>query len=389
MNVINYVLVIIICIVSFVSLRFSFCGLGELLMLFLSFYVLCICKLYRKNMGLSLVSNFWFTLWIFLILGVVFNIYLDYDILLGPQIMLFDALSYFFVLMACVTIEKAYNWDLINPYFVLKKGFFYLSYIFVILYFLSFWLRSIGTFPLFYLYTNRFCPLNENPHVANMMFVLFPFVGLYILSREKFIGMKRILIYFLILMNIIMAVATDISKTNVCFLGGFIGLFVARYLRGKSILCILSLCLFFVILFILASINFDIVQYFCDLFIENDYGGGRVNRYSAALNISESSFLVGYGPGAHILSGGTFTDAHSTIFTLLLQSGIIGVTLFVSFYFRLMKKSWAIPEIFAIFMSLLGYVLFSDIMRRLPVWIILVLIVCVLNQEIERGNCRS
>lgn len=383
MGVVNNVLVVIICVSSFVALRVSFCGFGELLMAFLFTYVFYTCKVYKDKSGVFLVSNFWLSLWAFLILGIVFNIFLNYDVSFVIKGMIFDGLSYLFILMACWTIEKAYNWNLIDPYIVLKKGFFFLSCIFVVLYILSFLFRSIGPFPLLYLSTNRFCPLNNNPHVANMMFVLLPFIGLYILSKEKFIGFKKILTYFLILINIVMAVATDISKTNVCFLGGFMGLLMAKYLKKRSIFCILSLYLLFVISFILIDLNFDIFQYLNNLFLENDYHGGRMYRYSAALDISMDSFLVGYGPGPHIiLSGDGFTDAHSTIFTLLLQSGIIGLVLFILFYFRMMRKSWSIPELFAVSMSLLGYILFSDIMRRFPVWIILVLIACVLEQEV-------
>ena len=108
-----------------------------------------------------------------------------------------------------------------------------------------------------------------------------------------------------------------------------------------------------------------------EFFTENDGRSSRETIYKQGFASGLNSPLVGYGPGAHVPYRQTFWDAHNTTLTIFLQSGLIGILLFVWFNIRLLTKLSINFALFGAITAIGMYIIGGDILRRLPIWIIL------------------
>ena len=140
-------------------------------------------------------------------------------------------------------------------------------------------------------------------------------------------------------------------------------------LRVASISLICALAIFFI------ASNFNLIEYsLIDLFNEEDLSGARNALYSSSFTKILDSPIVGYGPGPHAeFIAGSYHDAHQTFLTLGLQGGLFSIILYLGLIYKGIKVYAKNPYIIGSFMGIFLYALGGDIIRRLPMWIFLIL----------------
>ena len=95
--------------------------------------------------------------------------------------------------------------------------------------------------------------------------------------------------------------------------------------------------------------------------------------------------MFGRGPGSHIEVDWEFIDAHQTFLTVLLQSGFMGLGVLVVFLARVFRSTLYSPGLFAAFAALMVYAAGGDILRRLPAWVCL-FVILYWSRELRSEN---
>lgn len=372
LNLFEKLLILSLLIMPYTLLRISFVGIGEIIILCLFLYEFKIRKLNFKFNDF-IFTKFWIFYIIISLFGFSYNvIFLNYKT--GTiDGFIFDLSAYTIVLLSCYTLESYQERIGINFSPIIKIIFYSSSIILTALYFLSFFIPSLFGLPL--LYNDKFAPLVNNLHQISMFIIFLPFIGLLVFENEKNLFI-RLLTVLLIILLFRMGIETGSFKA---YIGLYFGLFVYTFLkilsfskgRYKNSLLIISLVLGILLLLV----NFDfILNLITKIFIEEDINDGRLNLYSKALKVGFTSPVIGLGSGAHILNGIKFWDAHQSLLTIFLQTGLIGLLVFLILYIKMIKKYFKTIPFFAAFCAISIYILGGDIMRRLPIWILLVLL---------------
>ena len=379
-NLIVFALVISV----FTSLRFSFLGIGELIFLLLGGITL-LQVLKKPSDSYYLFSGFWVFYLILTIFGGLYNGAAN----LGTGTLsfaVFDFAAYFMLFISCLSIERRFMLYQDDAYSYIHNLFYLFVGILTILYFLSFFTPSIAGFPI--RYYQYFAPLVTNLHQAAMILTPMPFIGILILERETN-WLLKLLIISLIFCCILMIIATGASKAILGVLMGIVGYTIAKIYRYSLlysvIISMLACCVLLTFTFYV-----DLTEVTSQLFNEHDGHGARSNIYASAIILIKESWFFGRGTGAHIDILGEFTDSHQTMLTALLQAGIVGFLLFIHLLYKILKRSfYNEPSAFAALLSIMGYVGGGDILRRLPIWgvlIILYFVACQTKQDQANQN---
>jgi O-antigen ligase len=357
-----------ILLAPFNLLRISFFGFSEIILFCCFLFELSNWIKNNYNIPFQFVS-FWIKYLIVLIISTLINVFVfsQTDSLEGA----FDFFSYLFVLLTCFIFEKKILFNEIEPYVILKKLFFWLSLLLILLYLYSFFNTTLLGLPLFYY--DRFAPLVDNPHKIAILSSILPFIGLKIISKEKGYSLfKKSYIIFLITMVIVITMASNTTKSKIGIILGCYIYFLIKFINPtlrKFLIAISIIGIFISFLF------FDYIEFFIQSFKEVDYEGGRNTIYNIGFEKFLESPFIGFGPGSHVILNGIRTDAHSTILTIGLQGGIIALFLFIVFFsriiFRLIKTEIAYASMF---IPILIYILGGDILRTNFIWVIIILI---------------
>jgi hypothetical protein len=304
----------------YTALRLSNIGIPELLIIVLFFKLLIEDRLDFNISGNNrfIFTKFWIVFLIISSLGILANYIILNHVSGTLKGLVFDSSAYILIFICCFCLEVIFNNKLIEfrTKKLIKNVYFSISLSLIILFLLSRVTNSILGFSL--LYNVYFSPFAANVHHTAMVVAPLPFLGLFVLSEEKRI-LKKILILILIIFNVIIALNTGSTKVIIgLVLGVGVLLFflLLKNIKGSSlkfIFIIFSL----LVSFIVALIYWDIIAIFLtNFFVENDIGGGRASLYNESIIKGLGSILVGYGPGAHVqVSPGYYYDAHSTIAT--------------------------------------------------------------------------
>ena len=144
--------------------------------------------------------------------------------------------------------------------------------------------------------------------------------------------------------------------------------------RGRAIINITTFFITVIFLTIFLFLYKDELIYLAiQFFTENDGADGSRQRiYTSAFENGLNSPLIGFGPGAHVPYKGGFWDAHNSTLTIFLQAGLIGVISFIWFNIKLLSKLSINFALFGAIAAIGMYIIGGDILRRLPIWIILV-----------------
>ena len=382
MNTFERLIVIAVVIMPFTLLRVEFMGLGELIIFFLFIKEITGEK---HNINKLIFSKFWFKFLIFSLIGLTFSWLFINEKTGGFEGFLFDFSAYILIIMGCYTIENHAQHSQIDFQKVLKKIFVYSGIVFTFLFALSFITDSIFGFPL-KIYT-QFAPFAKNIHQIALAIIPLPFIGLFIVKNEKNKAYKLFYL-FLSTMLVLMAIKTGSFKVIVGFVLGAIVFFFFRFTNNlREELKILFLVLFFTLISLLLVFQVDrFIEILVKIFISEDISSGRFLLYSQALKTGTLSPIFGLGPGPHLWDGNQFWDSHQTFLTIYLQAGIVGVIFLITLLIKVVKKLVVKPALLASFVPILIYILGGDILRKLPLWIVIICIYYACKNSISQTN---
>lgn len=384
----NEILIILALIASpFTQIRMGFIGITEVLLFFLFIRVVLVKS---NRVKLQARRHFVFTrFWIFFMIISTLGTGYNY-IMLGHSsgtlnTLAIDASSYIVALFVSFSIETLiYSNESFNIWNILKKTYIYSSLVLLVLYMISIFFGDLFGVPL--MYYNSFRPFASNIHHISMSLAPLPFLGLKLVSMEK----KKVLkipYLVLIISNIVIANATGSVKVMLGLIASFliyIIVFSFKRLRNTRHRLLFTLFVLFFLTSVFSIYIEPIVNLSSDFFIEEDIGGARLFLWSNSIQkIAESPF-VGYGPGAHATYfSGSYSDAHQTLLTVGLQAGITGILLYIMLHLKIISNICKDPYIIASYTGILLYALGGDILRRLPMWIFLILFHYFLNNKHE------
>jgi hypothetical protein len=386
-NKVHWLVLFSITIAPFTLLRLSFFGFAELIIL--SLFLLSLLQPLSKSVLTNCIfTQFWFLFLLLSFLGFTYNVSILNHATGTIKGMVFDFFSYLFVMLACLFFERQIITERLNVRYLFKYSFYFSSFILTCLYVVSFFTSSL--FGLQINYIDNFAPLVKNLHQISMVLAVLPFMGLFVFKFEKRYLQKFVILTF-ILLDIKMALSTGSSKAMLAILFGFFIYFflVISTLQGKKFLPIYIFMSFLGLITVLLQIDF--LRMAALYFNEIDGGGARFYIYFHGLEIGMSSPFIGLGTGQHIDKSGSdfFWDAHQTHLTLFLQSGLIGLFAYLFLMIKILKKIIFIPSLVAAFGAITIYSLGGDLLRRLPIWIMLILIYHVavkMNGELKKVN---
>lgn len=137
----------------------------------------------------------------------------------------------------------------------------------------------------------------------------------------------------------------------------------------------------------------SISDYVVSTFAEFDGKDGRYDIYSTALREISHRLFLGNGPGPHVYlsfyDGFGWRDAHSSVLTIILQGGIVGLSLFLFSLFSLLTKLRQNIYFLVFFSCFIFYFLFGDIHRSVLFWLGFVLAFRLgtgIQEGVDRGN---
>ena len=369
------ILLVGILFTPFTSLRLAFIGFGEILIIISLFFALITNNFrIRLDKRILVFYRFWS-----LFLGITFiGLFSNYFFARIPSgtltTMVFDSFAYLFILITIMAIGhySSVRSDFSITFF--RKLFIYWSFIFVFLYFLSFFTPSIFGLPLKYF--DYFSPLVDNTHQAAMITCSMCFVMLYMGVKAPNLSLK--LLFFLTSMLFaLMAFSAGSLKSILAVIAGFMIciLHIIGYRthgQKRLIINLISFLIALSLLFIFIFFYFDQISLLAvQFFSENDGSGARESLYQVGFTNALNSPIVGHGPGAHIPYANQFYDSHNSTLTVFLQGGIIGVIIFAWLNINIFSKLSVHFALFGAFAAIGIYILGGDILRRLPIWIIL------------------
>lgn len=368
-----------VCVMPYTALRVGIMGLGEIIICFLFLYEI---KKYPRNPHKYnfTFSKFWMHFIVICLLGLLYNIFI-----LGHRTgtfggMFFDSASYILILMSVYVFENHRHNNNFDIYRVLKATFLISGVFLSIVYLIGIFTPTIFGLPI--KYYNYFKPLSNNLHQTAMFIVPFPFIGLFLLEKERKKKL-RFLILLLIPAFFYMGLETGSFKAKVGLILGALVYFSLKVIysaKGNMRKLIVVLLIFAV--FVSITYKFDaLLGSFIEVFKEEDIGEGRSFLYQKALNVAMSSPIVGLGPGPHVLGEVDFWDTHQTLLTMLIQSGILGLFLFIRFIFKFIRRIIVDSALIAAFIPISIYFLGGDILRRLPIWIMMLLFFYQINNK--------
>lgn len=125
----------------------------------------------------------------------------------------------------------------------------------------------------------------------------------------------------------------------------------------------------------------QIVQALWDFILADRNGLGRLELWSEVGGALEQSPLIGLGPGGHSI--GNYWEFHSTYVEVLAMSGILGFTLFLAYNLYLLSKVARYPTLLLIASPLFLYGISGFAARRLPYWVVLMLVVAIADSAYE------
>lgn len=355
----------------FTELRFSFFGVGELIFLLIFFNQAITQKsiLIKRSF---LFSRFWISYIIIVLFGFSYNVF--FKSFSGSfEGFLFDSSAYLLIFIVIILMENLIERRLIDVEIILKNVFFLTSIIFSCLYFISFYFDSLFGFKI-----NKyhiFQPFATNLHHTAMFLSPIFFIGIYILENTK-VKIHKISILILLMLIVLMTLKTFSFKASLgLWIGslGYICIRIINFANHKIRFFLLFLIVSFTIIVIFLKIDF-IINFLSQMFLEEDVGSGRSNIYQLAFEKINNSLIFGYGSGPQVYYGNTYWDAHQTFLTILLQGGIIALLVFIYFLFNIINKIKVKPSLFGCFIAIFIYIIGGDVLRRLPIWLILIFI---------------
>lgn len=384
--------------VPFTSLRFGLFGVGEAIyVVALATMLLLTRGTFRKGGVLAPLSEFWIIYLVLLLVGMAYNIaVLDFRTgSIGGAV--FDFLSYCMVLSLLLLLGDERIYRRSSPSRFFSNIYIIWTVAFCSLYILSKFSSTIFGYPL--RYYSYFSPLVNNVHQAAMITAVMPFIAWHLaLGRTSWV--MRIVYIVASALFIAMAVESGTTKAvmSLVFGVGVSGLIIclSAFSDRASKMAVIGFIATAALGIMAMKFDF-LISVATEFFQSNDGHSGREGLYREGLEVGLTSPLVGHGPGPHTSFGGdgVFQDAHNSLLTMFLQGGLFAVLAFLIASWRVSVKVQ--PHLFimggvaSVFMYFLG----GDILRRLPMWIVIAGLVYMASVPVQvrrkagRGGVRS
>jgi len=375
---VRLIIIIAALVIPFTSLRFGPVGLGEILVVVASALLLVLNggRIQVNNSVFPLV-RFWYVYLFVISVGFAYNIVvLDHASGTFPGAA-FDFASYVVILGAIIVLGDRNLFIGTSPERFFTTIFVCWTIAYSALYLLSFVTPQIFGLPL--RYYNHFSPLVDNVHQAAMVTAAMPFV-MWHLGVLRGPIMFRLFCFGTGALFVKMALESGSTKALVAVIvgGAVSALFIVFGLltrRGGWMLKASALVAVAAASVLLVVANADsIVPFATQFFQDNDGAHAREGLYSIGFQHAMDSIIVGYGPGPHILYDffGEYSDAHNTILTIVLQGGLVAIIAALMAVYSIAKRTASSAFLIATLSSIAIYMIGGDILRRLPIWIIIV-----------------
>ena len=380
-TIIRFLIGIALIFLPFTQLRFGVIGIGELLLILSMALFLIASSFTFARSPLDIFSlYFWAPILLLLFIGTSYNIiFLNFST--GTfEGALFDFSSYTFIFFMLLILGDSRIYGSNGPMNFYFKIFSAIVCILIITFILSFYASSI--FGLKLKYEKFFAPMVDNVHQTAMLFCVLPFIGMAFLKTNRTKFEK----FFIICSFPFLSAMAISSGTTKSILGIIVGLSVAiiasiiSILSRRNTLITVSVYCAIFLLILLTLFTQGYMSIFTDLFNEYDGNGARGKIYFLGLEKFLENPFFGYGPGSHLAVFGaenSFSDAHNTFLTLAIQSGIFGVLLLLLLLARLIFENIHEPWLLAAIAAFAIYLTGGDILRRGPMWIMLITIVFI------------
>ena len=388
---IGWLLVISVSLMPYTALKIGHFGPAELLIL--------LCFLYefkeyhgRLGPGKSDISKQFSTYIILCFIGTMWNMFWSplsgKAVSAGFSSIWFDMMSYVFILLTLLTFGMYENAEVCR-YTAddILQGVVLVNCVAMpVLYLLSRTRMTLFGMPL--LYYNYFTPLATNLHHTSMYLLPLSFATIYV-AETRYSGLKKLCLWIFGVFFMYLAYSTGSTKA---LIGIVVGSVVSAFYkmnsrRGKTASWTkisIVFAVFIAVLYFILHYS-SIIDAGISFFRQNDIGGGRDLIWGLALDKWESSPLVGYGFGSHVELGTHFWDAHNTLLTVLLQTGLVGLLVYVVLWFHIIRYSFHNGYILAMNLSILVYVTGGDVLRRIPCWSFIIISYYIEEQSRSRG----
>jgi hypothetical protein len=386
-------LLIAFALVPFTGLRFGPVGPGEVgLLVALLVYGFVAGGSVRVDGLAAPMLRFWMPFLVVSLLGFFFNYFvLDYRSgTIGE--MLFDFAAYLFVIIVLILLNDERLLPRKDPELFFVRLYYMWFVIFALAYVVS--LGQDTFIGLTLRVHNRFLPMVENVHHAAMVTSALPFLGIHLLSvRRGLIG--RLIIAVSIPMYVAMALESGATKAMLAVVFGAIVLayfFLAYRTRGRRrrhVNVAFFSTLIIAAIMVVWSYGDLVASLSVEFFRAEDPAQAREVIWADGLRHGLQSFVIGFGPGPQVPYGGRFWDAHNTILTLFLQGGVVAVALFAVFVAKIARVVSTSAGLVATLAAIGVYTAGGDLLRRIPIWIILVALVGLAKASRNRRANRA
>lgn len=359
----NALLILGLLLAPLTSLRVWKIGPGELFLFVWSLLVL----LRRKKIVFNLLTKFWYLFLLLLSVGTFFG-----NLLITERgIEISQPLTYLFFTLFITSLVVFFDSNNIS-YSILKKvywaDFFFFSFLF---FYGTFIAPSLLGLKLWFA-SVRFTGGALNPHQFAYTSGPMIIIGLYLASVIRSIP-KKIVLYLSIIPFIMMSIATRSATLEAVFLIEFIMLVLLSISdsklpekRTKKRIFVFSFIIIFVLIF-----SQELYSQFLSFVQSDPNGPGRFELWRESVNTWKISPIFGLGFfGSAGAETGITSEAHNTYFELLLNSGLLGLSLYLFFIYKLskftVKNKYALLMI--LFFVLYGFGGYS--FRRVYMWYI-------------------
>ena len=377
----NALLILGLLLAPLTSLRVWKIGPGELFLFVWSLLVL----LRRKKIVFNLLTRFWYIFLMLLSVGTFFG-----NLLITERgIEISQPFTYLFFTLFITSLVVFFDSNNIS-YSILKKvywaDFFFFSFLF---FYGTFIAPSILGMDLWF-GAVRFTGGALNPHQFAYTSGPMIIAGLYLASVMRSIP-KKIVLYLSIIPFIMMSLATQSATLEAVFLIEFIMLVFLSISdsklpekRTKKRIFVFSFIIIFVLIF-----SQELYSQFLSFVQSDPNGPGRFELWRMSFNTWKISPIFGLGFfGSVSAETGRLTESHNTYFELLLNSGLIGLSLYLFFIYKLSKftvrNKYALLMI--LFFVLYGFGGYS--FRRVYMWYITITAYYLVlpTSEISKSN---
>jgi len=378
----------------FTALRFGVFGIGEILVASALLMMLMLNNgSFLKTPALMPILQFW-SLYLFIIaLGFFYNnLFLEHAS--GTiDSALFDFMAYLTIFFVVIILSDERLYIGTTPIIFYKIIFIMWSMVYSVLYVLSYFTNQIYGFPLrYYLF---FSPLVENVHQAAMITSVMPFIMWHLATMVNNIFLRGWCLVSGFLF-VLMALESGATKAIMAIVVGVVISFIYSLIkkftyRGDKLVKVLFWFLIVLIVYVVVATYFNDIIFIAEKFFhESDQSAVRENIYAIGFNHGFNSFIIGYGPGAHInYTGNYYSDAHNTTLTIFLQGGVMAVIILYLTIYRLIKSVTAAPLLLGAFFAISMYFFGGDILRRLPIWVIFIGIIYLSGKSTRAGMLQN